>query len=55
MKNDFCSILKASEILTFLFRLFSHVEKQPDEKVKFNFKINDVAEWATNNHNTHTV
>ena len=33
--------------------LFGYVEKQLDNKVKVNFKIYDVTDWATNNYNRH--
>ena len=57
MKNAFCFILKALfilEIFTFLrYLLFGYVEKRLDKKAMVNFKIYDVADWATNNYNTH--
>ena len=37
----------------FLFWHFSHVGKQVDKKVKVDFKIYEVKNWATNNYNTH--
>ena len=55
MKNAFYFVLKAlsfSEIFTLLSWLFGYVEKQLDEKVMVNFKIYDVTDWTTNNHNT---
>ena len=43
------------EIFTFLFWLFGYVEKQLDEKAMVNFKVDDDADWITNNYNTHIV
>ena len=54
LKNVFYIMLKAPFVLnifTFLSRIFSYVEKHPDKKAKVNFKIYNVADWATNNCN----
>ena len=56
MKNAFYFMLKALlifEILTFTSWLFGYVEKRLDKKAMVNFKVNDVTDWTTNDHNTH--
>ena len=55
MKNAFfyftLKALFVHKILTFLYRLFGHVEKRLDLKDNVNFKIYDVKIWETNNCN----
>ena len=41
------------EIFTFLSWLFGYLETRLDEKAMVNFKIYDMADWATNNYNTY--
>ena len=41
------------KIFKFLYWLFGYIEKRFDKKAKVNFKIYDVADWTTNNYNTH--
>ena len=56
MKNAFCFMLKVLlifEILTFTSWLFGFVEKRLDKKAMVNFKVDDVTDWTTNDHNTH--
>ena len=56
MKNAFYFMLKAVlifEILTFTSWLFGYVEKRLDKKAMVNFKVDDVTDWTTNDHNTH--
>ena len=56
MKNAFYFMLKALlifEILTFTYWLFGYVEKRLDKKAMVNFKVDDVTDWTTNDHNTH--
>ena len=56
MKNAFYFMLKAVlifEILTFTSWLFGYVEKRLDKKAMVNFKVYDVTDWTTNDHNTH--
>ena len=56
MKNTFYFKLKALfvlEIFTFLSCLFCYVEQLDKKKDQVNFKIYDVIDWTTNNHNTH--
>ena len=56
MKNAFYFMLKAVlifEILTFTSWLFVYVEKRLDKKAMVNFKVDDVTDWTTNDHNTH--
>ena len=56
MKNAFYFMLKALlifEILTFTSWLFGYVEKRLDKKAMVNFKVDDVTDWTTNDHNTH--
>ena len=56
MKNAFYFMLKALlifEILTFTSWLFGYVEKRLDKKAMVNFKVYDVTDWTTNDHNTH--
>ena len=56
MKIDFYFMLKVIyvlEMFTFLSWLFGDVEKCLDKKAMVNFKIYDVADWASNNYNTH--
>ena len=56
MENAFYFILKVLfvlKIFKFLSWLFSHVEKQLDQKDKVNLKIFDVTSWLTYNYNTH--
>ena len=56
MKNAFYFMLKAVlifEILTFMSWLFGYVEKRLDKKAMVNFKVDDVTDWTTNDHNTH--
>ena len=56
MKNDFYFMLKAHlifEILTFTSWLFGYVEKRLDKKAMVDFKVYDVTDWTTNDHNTH--
>ena len=36
------------EIIIFLSRLISFVERRLDKKTKVNFKIHDFADWTTN-------
>ena len=56
MKNAFYFMLKAVlifDILTFTSWLFGYVEKRLDKKAMVNFKVDDVTDWTTNDHNTH--
>ena len=56
MKNAFYFKSKALfdlEIFTFLSCLFGYTEKRLDKKAMVIFKIYDVTDWITNNHNTH--
>ena len=56
MKNAFYFMLKAVlifEILTFTSWLLVYVEKRLDKKAMVNFKVDDVTDWTTNDHNTH--
>ena len=56
MKNAFYFMLKVLlifEILTFTSWLFGFVEKRLDKKAMVNFKVDDVTDWTTNDHNTH--
>ena len=56
MKKAFYFTLKALSVLkifNFLFWQFGNAEKRPDKKAKENFKIHDVTNWKSNNHNTH--
>ena len=39
----------------FVLEKFTILQKQLVKKAKINFKICDVADWTTNNYNTHTV
>ena len=58
MKNTFYFMLKVLfvlEISTFLSWIFGYVEKRLDKKVMVNFKIYDVTNWTTYNHNTHST
>ena len=45
--------LSILEIFKFLPGLFGYVEKRLVKKAKVNFKIYDVTDWTTNNHNPH--
>ena len=40
-------------IFTFLSWVFGYVEKRFDNKAMVNFKIYDIADWITNDYNTH--
>ena len=56
MKNAFYFMLKAHWLLPifiFLICLFGYAEKPFDNNAMVNFKIYDVTDWKTNNHNTH--
>ena len=58
MKNTFYFMLKTlfiPQISKYLSQPFCYVEEQLDEKVKVNFKIQDVKNWITNNCNTYIV
>ena len=58
MENVFYFTLKALfafKIFKFLSWLFGYVGRQPDKKVKVNFKISDVTTWETNNCNKHII
>ena len=57
MKNVFYFMLKLKalsvlEIFTFMSKLFGYLEKRLDKKDIVNFKIYDITDWTTNNHNT---
>ena len=46
-------LLSFSRYYHFLSRLFGHVGKLLEKKVKVNFKIYDVTGWTANDYNTH--
>ena len=43
------------EISKFLSRLFGYVGNGLNKKAKVSFKLYDVTDWTTNNHNTYIV
>ena len=45
--------LSVFKIFKFLFRLFAHIGKRLDKKVKVNLKIYDVTDWKPKNFNRH--
>ena len=56
MKSALYFMLKtlfALKIFTFLYWVFSYLEKQLDKKEKFNFRIYGVTDWTTNDYNKH--
>ena len=58
MKDAFYFMPKALfvlEIFTFLYRIFSYVEKRLDEKAVVNFKIYHVTDWIKNLCKIHIV
>ena len=58
MKNAFYFMYKAIFVLgifKFLSWFFGYVEKRLEKQAMVTFKVHDVADWTTNNYNTHIV